>query len=334
MNKQALRTPYGLKNGKLVHVGDVSRGLDCGAVCPACEGRLVAKKGAIHQPHFAHHAPDPNCSSEGQLHALAKRILYERFSGSLQSGVMVDTSCDECFTTHARNLVGDAAMVVMEHGFGGVRPDLSLLTNMGEPTAFLEVVVTHAPEQDVYDYASNRGIPVVEFHHGMWHHRQDPFKRRRGRPMLPPESWLEELRTDTPLTVDKHTFKCPRPRCECHNAPLPWISIKIENRECWNCGNSLKVALGSRDAGGHFTPSSFTPAQVAVARKAGVILEVRYSRTARARYLANVCGRCNQFMGDFYLIHEGFDPYDEEFHNSTVIALEGYGACRYGGPEH
>ena len=301
--------------------------------CPACEARLVARKGAVHQPHFAHYAPDPNCTSEGQLHALAKRILYERMSAGIQRDVLVDAPCNECFNTHERNLVKDSAMIVMERGFGGVRPDLSLLNDTGEPTAFVEVVVTHAPEQAVYDYASDHGIPIIEFHQRMRHDRQDPFKLHRRRQAIAPEGWLEELRNDTPLKVDKHTFVCPRPRCDCHDAPLPYIRIKIEKRECWNCGSPLKVAIGSNDTGGNFTPSSFTPRQVEVARKAGVILQVRYSRTVKARYLANICGRCNQFMGDFYLGHEGFDPYDEEFHNSTITALEGYGACRYGGIE-
>ena len=35
----------------------------------------------------------------------------------------------------------------------------------------------------------------------------------------------------------------------------------------------------------------------------GVILQMKYSKTANETYLANTCGRCKGFVGDFYL-HE------------------------------
>ena len=36
-------TGWGSRNGKAVHVSEVSRGLACGCVCPGCGAQLVAK---------------------------------------------------------------------------------------------------------------------------------------------------------------------------------------------------------------------------------------------------------------------------------------------------
>ena len=36
---------YALHNDKLVHISSVPGGLDCECICPACSGKLIAKKG-------------------------------------------------------------------------------------------------------------------------------------------------------------------------------------------------------------------------------------------------------------------------------------------------
>lgn len=51
--------PFGLKNGKLVNVDQVDRGLACGCACPACNGQLIARKGEIRIHHFAHFGIPP-----------------------------------------------------------------------------------------------------------------------------------------------------------------------------------------------------------------------------------------------------------------------------------
>ncbi|CAH1598314.1 conserved hypothetical protein [Vibrio jasicida] len=54
--------PFGLKNGRLVDISSVERGLKCGCVCPSCGQRLVARFGVEMIPHFAH---DKNAESQG-----------------------------------------------------------------------------------------------------------------------------------------------------------------------------------------------------------------------------------------------------------------------------
>jgi hypothetical protein len=53
---QDLKIPFGLdKNcGSIKEVGDVSRGRDCGCVCPSCRQGLIAKQGDVLVWHFSH----------------------------------------------------------------------------------------------------------------------------------------------------------------------------------------------------------------------------------------------------------------------------------------
>ncbi len=52
--KQELPLTYALKDGVMVSIDAVERGLECGCACPKCKQPLEAKKGEIRQRHFAH----------------------------------------------------------------------------------------------------------------------------------------------------------------------------------------------------------------------------------------------------------------------------------------
>ncbi|MGI1671825.1 MAG: hypothetical protein K6L74_16085 [Neptuniibacter sp.] len=69
---------YGLKDGQLVFIDEVVRGLDCACLCPHCGGKLIARKGEVNQHHFAHYQVE-NCGKgvETALHLLAKQVLQE-----------------------------------------------------------------------------------------------------------------------------------------------------------------------------------------------------------------------------------------------------------------
>ncbi|BBH12957.1 competence protein CoiA family protein [Chromobacterium haemolyticum] len=53
--------PFGLKQGRIVDISEVERGLACECVCTACGGPLIARKGEVNVHHFAHHGVPP-CS--------------------------------------------------------------------------------------------------------------------------------------------------------------------------------------------------------------------------------------------------------------------------------
>lgn len=71
-----MKLPYGLKDGKLVHISEVDKGKKCGCVCPACDSPLIAKKGEKTIHHFAHDKKYIcNNGVETALHIAAKDML-------------------------------------------------------------------------------------------------------------------------------------------------------------------------------------------------------------------------------------------------------------------
>lgn len=82
-NSQEHKLTYALKDGKMVYVGDVPRGLACGCLCPKCKQPLEAKKGRIRQQHFAHQGEKAGfvpCHDYYMtaVHMLAEQIIEEK----------------------------------------------------------------------------------------------------------------------------------------------------------------------------------------------------------------------------------------------------------------
>ncbi|MFS1465531.1 hypothetical protein BCU33_005620 [Vibrio lentus] len=73
--------PFGLKDGKIHHVKNVTNGLACGCICPNCKQPLVAKnKGEHKRPHFAH-SVDTDCfdyDAMTYLHRYAQQLLESK----------------------------------------------------------------------------------------------------------------------------------------------------------------------------------------------------------------------------------------------------------------
>lgn len=71
-----LKLPFGHKNGSIVHVSKVERGLACGCTCPGCGHSLVARKGNKVTPHFAHYKGQ-ECENalESAMHLASKEVL-------------------------------------------------------------------------------------------------------------------------------------------------------------------------------------------------------------------------------------------------------------------
>lgn len=66
------------RDGKLVHIGSVQNGLDCGCICPFCHMELIAKNNGQHRAkHFAHKGDVCTAYYETALHMLAKEIVKE-----------------------------------------------------------------------------------------------------------------------------------------------------------------------------------------------------------------------------------------------------------------
>ena len=159
---QQVNLPYGLLDGRLVHVEDVQTGLASGCVCPGCGARLVAKNaGEIREHHFSHSTGSESCG-EGWLHATAKLLLAERFRLAISSSdpVPIEYSCFVCPCTHPGNIIKGVDSVNVEEVIteAGIRPDILL---RGTYPKVIEIVHTHMPEDPVLAFAKKESMPLV-----------------------------------------------------------------------------------------------------------------------------------------------------------------------------
>jgi hypothetical protein len=162
----------------------------------------------------------------------------------------------------------------------------------------------------------------VEFHMNA---TKEMIEGRKRQPTLDKalviKSRLEDIRSGH-LHVDGHNLLCQRPRCSNCREPLPRRTISIRTTDCWKCGKNVKVAVGSKDSEDLY-PSDFTSTEREFVRQQDVLLQVRYSATAKERYLANVCGNCDQIQGNWFLYD---DPHHDRFMLHTTERSE-YGPC-------
>lgn len=66
------------KDGKIVCVSDVPKGISCDCLCPHCGAPLLARKGKVRKHHFAH-TKGMECQHgyEASVHLLAKEVFQE-----------------------------------------------------------------------------------------------------------------------------------------------------------------------------------------------------------------------------------------------------------------
>jgi len=151
--------PYGLSpDGRLMHVAEVPAGLACWCRCPRCGSPLVARKGALVAPHFAH-AGGRACKTawETTLHRLAKEVVCAARELLLPEAV---AELDGVREHVAAAQVFRCEAVETEVDLGGLRPD-AVLHRAGRTLA-VEFAVTHFCEPEKVAELRRRELPCVE----------------------------------------------------------------------------------------------------------------------------------------------------------------------------
>lgn len=158
--------PFALKNGMIVSISEVERGLKCECQCPQCFSLLIARKGKINTHHFAH-ASGADCKGafETAIHLAAKDILIH------SSSIIVNTMYGA-----RHELFYDA--VSLEKKIGKYIPDVVVNVkfrqtlnedneNIGDlkienQKLWIEVKVTHGIEEEKREYIVNNKINCIE----------------------------------------------------------------------------------------------------------------------------------------------------------------------------
>lgn len=158
---------YAFKEGQLVHIADVPRGLSCGCSCVRCNLPLVARKGNKRQHHFAH-AVTTGCpgATETILHLLTKEILSKLpyFSVPPYEFCMERTTQRGKRIQHkevvAKGGVVPIDYVAVEQPLGNVIPDIQVVSK--GKTLIVEVAVTHKVGQEKQRKLRRQDLPAIE----------------------------------------------------------------------------------------------------------------------------------------------------------------------------
>ncbi len=73
---------YGIKDGELVYIDQVERGILPDVTCPYCGGSLLARKGRVKAPHFAH--AGETCREVTRDSAIVSLPAFDRFDLDLR----------------------------------------------------------------------------------------------------------------------------------------------------------------------------------------------------------------------------------------------------------
>jgi hypothetical protein len=164
---KGIEIPYAVRAGKIVHVSEVARGLNCGCVCLRCGSELVARLGALREHHFAHFR-ESDCpgAAESLLHLLTKELLSNATTLALPAYIY-RARCKSRFglpVSIEREIFAATRMsvstVAVEQSLGHIVPDL--LLRSGEKDLILEIAVSHPVDRAKLRRIRQMNIPAVE----------------------------------------------------------------------------------------------------------------------------------------------------------------------------
>jgi len=265
--------------------------------CCHCESKLKVRRSEAwlngkeksKRPHFYHPSNTSNCNPETVLHFGFKTLLYQKIKFLIENKkeYLVTWACNKCYCTHKRNLLKKATDVKLEYSLETCRPDL-LLFNGERPIVAIEVIVKHAPEEKTLEFYKSNKIELITFNL---------------------DSDLDFELIDNQILKPTYVSLCTHPKCERCNKPQQKKSLVIIEAKCWKCSNHMKVSLLNMN-GSYPGPSEFNCEEIKIAEAKGVLLKPKFSRTAGEKYLANICPKCDAFIGEFFLFSDFYSNWE------------------------
>lgn len=169
MSNKNIKIAYADKNGRLVHISEVARGVNCGCTCPACGSRVVARKGSVRTAHFSHvDRLQCDAAHETVLHLLAKEIIQKsehiiipsynfQKSKKTKFGKKIEHKAK---IVPGGNVQIDNVKIEYEGKQQGFVPDI-IITSKGRDLLF-EVCVSHKVDKSKLKKVRRTNIPMIE----------------------------------------------------------------------------------------------------------------------------------------------------------------------------
>ena len=212
------------ENKNIVFVENALKGKNY--FCPECNGRFVYKNSGktgpgTKRPHFAHQSDISNCSPETILHASFKIKAAELLSERIAKGenFPIEWTCPQCNVKYPYNILFMAKHVKVEHDLKECRPDIALLNAQGSIIAVIEVVVSHAPEENTLKYYHENGIVLVQYN----------------------VKETDLLDIEEKLKHPDVVSMCLNNKCNNYNANAVMRVVGIQKRKCERCQQEYDV---------------------------------------------------------------------------------------------
>lgn len=146
---------FAYKDGKIVDISEVEKGLACDCICPVCGAKLIANKGNKNRHHFKHYRVE-ECKNYGEtlLHLAGKQIIMENKeiilpNFNIHNG---DYSLYEKF----RYIKAQEEVKV-----DGIIPDI-IIYFKNNKKIFVEIKVTHEVDEEKFKKLKQIGISTLE----------------------------------------------------------------------------------------------------------------------------------------------------------------------------
>ena len=161
MSTKQLHMIYALNNNELVHISEVPSGLRCECICPACNAKLVAKKGEKVIRHFAHYnSEECKYGYETSLHLAAKQMIAEARKFTIPAVYLNFPSSGKNPLRISEAKEIEISEASLEQREGSIIPDIVILSKNRK--IFIEIYVTHAIDESKLLKVKNSDISTIE----------------------------------------------------------------------------------------------------------------------------------------------------------------------------
>lgn len=163
-------------DGKIVFIKAAMAGNEY--ACLHCEQRMVARKGEINAPHFAHYRAG-DCEPNSALHTYAQRLIQDGHDAA--DKYITEFQCRDCEEWIGKDVKGyncikEASLVK------GARSDIAFVNGAHRRLA-VEIVVTHKMEPSAVSAYRSDNIPVMIVQ-PTWEKVEDLYRRVRANAVL------------------------------------------------------------------------------------------------------------------------------------------------------
>lgn len=162
------KIPFGLKDGRVIHIADSVHGKGCGCICMACGHPLIASnKRPRKVAMYFKHDSGSDCAGalETALHRAAKEALLRHkqvLLPALSKEISLQASDGRRFSDRVKiaSQLVTATEVLVESWQDGIRPDVVFTVN--DEKIFIEIKVTHGVPPEKAAAIEARNLQAIE----------------------------------------------------------------------------------------------------------------------------------------------------------------------------